>query len=90
MSECQELRMSKCQFIGIDIVEQHIVDAIVAIWRVSKAPDAESIFKFISTNNTSKCRMPDTEDALDEPKHKGKIESKQIGKGLDSFFLVGD
>ena len=34
--------------------------------------------------------MPDTEDALDEPKHKGKIESKQIGKGLDSFFLVGD
>ena len=34
--------------------------------------------------------MPDTEDALDEPKHKGEIESKQIGKGLDSFFLVGD
>ena len=34
--------------------------------------------------------MPDTEDALDEPKHKGKIKSKQIGKGLDSFFLVGD
>ena len=34
--------------------------------------------------------MSDTEDALDEPKHKGKIESKQIGKGLDSFSLVGD
>ena len=29
-------------------------------------------------------------DALDKLKQKGKIENKQIKKGLDLFFLVGD
>ena len=69
----------------MDIVEQYIVDAIVAIRRVSEIPDAESIFKLTSTNNASNFTMSDTEDVLDELKHKGKIEKK-----LDSFFLVGD
>ena len=74
----------------MDIVEQHIVDAIVAIRRVSKRPDTESIFKFISTNHASYFTMFDIEDTLDELKQKGKIENKQTKKGLDSFFLVGD
>ena len=52
----------------MDIVEQNIVNAIVAIRRVSKRPDAESIFKFISMNNTSNVTMSDIEDALDELK----------------------
>ena len=59
----------------MDIAEQHIIDVIVAIRRVSKRLDAESIFKFISTNNASNFTMTDTEDALDELKQKGKIEN---------------
>ena len=74
----------------MDIVEQHILDAIVAIRRASKRPDAESIFKFVSTNNASNFTMSDIVDALDKLKQKGKIENKQTKKGLDSFFLVGD
>ena len=52
----------------MDIAEQHIIDVIVAIRRVSKRLDAESIFKFISTNNASNFTMTDIEDALDELK----------------------
>ena len=74
----------------MDIEEQHIVDAIVAIRRASKRPDAESIFKFISTNNASNFTMSDIVDALDKLKQEGKIEKKQTKKGLDLFFLVGD
>ena len=74
----------------MDIVEQYIVDAIVAIRRASKRRDAESIFKFISTNNVSNFTMSDIAGALDKLKQKGKIENKQTKKGLDSFFLVGD
>ena len=74
----------------MDIVEQYIVSAIVAIWRASKRPDTESIFKFISRSNVSNVTMSDIVDALDNLKQKGKIENKQTKKGLDSFFLVGD
>ena len=59
----------------MDIAEQHIIDVIVAIRRVSKRLDAESIFKFISMNNASNFTMLDIEDALDELKQKGKIEN---------------
>ena len=52
----------------MDIVEQHIVDAIVAIRRASKRPDAESIFKFITTNNASNFTMFDIVDVLDKLK----------------------
>ena len=69
----------------MDIVEQHIVDAIVAIRRVSKRPGAESISKFVSMNNAPNFTMPDTKDSLDELKHKDKIENEQTKNGLDSF-----
>ena len=52
----------------MDIVEQHIVDAILAIRRASKRPDAESIFKFIATNNASNVTMSDIVDVLDKLK----------------------
>ena len=35
----------------MDIAEQHIADAIVESQRVSQRPNADSAFKFISTNN---------------------------------------
>ena len=82
--------MISLNLIRMDIEEQHIVDAIVAIRRASKRPDAESIFKFISTNNASNFTMSDIVDALDKLKQEGKIEKKQTKKGLDLFFLVGD
>ena len=82
--------MISLNLIRMDIEKQHIVDAIVAIRRASKRPDAECIFKFISTNNASNFTISDTVDALDKLKQKGKIENKQTKKGLDSFFLVGD
>ena len=59
----------------MDMVEQHIIDVLVGIRRVSKRLDAESIFKFISMNNASNFTMLDIEDALDELKQKGKIEN---------------
>ena len=74
----------------MDIVEQHIVDTIVAIRRASQRPDAESLFKFISTSNASNFTISDTVDALDKLKKKSKIENKQTKKALDSFFLAGD
>ena len=74
----------------MDIEKQHIIDAIVAIRRASKRPDAECIFKFTSANNASNFTISDTVDALDKLKQKGKIENKQTKKGLDSIFLVGD
>ena len=64
----------------MDIVEQHIVDAIVAIRRASKRPDVESIFKFISMNNASNFTMSDIVEALDKLKQKGKIKNKQTKK----------
>ena len=77
--------VSSLNFIRMDIVEQHIVDAIVAIRRVSKRPGAKSISKFVSTNNAPNFTMPDTEDSLDELKHKDKIENEQTKNGLDLF-----
>ena len=74
----------------MDIVQQHIVDAIVVVWRVSKRLNAESIFKFISTNNTSNFPMSDIEYACNELRHKGKIENRQTKNGWNSCFLVGD
>ena len=74
----------------MDIVEQHIVHAIVAIQRASKRPDAVSILKFISTKNASNFTMSDIVDALDKLKQKGKIENNQTKKGLEPFFLVED
>ena len=82
--------MNSLNLIRMDIVEQHIVDTIVAIRSASQRPDAESLFKFISTNNASNFTMSDTVDALDKLKQKSKIENKQTKKGLDSFFLAGD
>ena len=79
--------MNSLNLVKMDIVEQHIVDAIVAIRRPSKRPDAENIFKFISTNKASNFTMSDIEDALDKLKQKGEIVNKQTKKGLDSFFL---
>ena len=38
-------------YIRMDLIEQHIVDAIVAIRKFSKRPDEESIFKYISISN---------------------------------------
>ena len=61
----------------MDIVEQHIVDAIVVIQRASKRPNAESIFKFISTNNASNFTISDIVDVLDKLKQKGKIETSK-------------
>ena len=82
--------MISLNLIRMDIEEQHIIDAIVAIRRASKRPDEESIFKFISTNNASNFTMSDIVDALDKLKQEGKIEKKQTKKGLDLFFLVGN
>ena len=67
--------MNSLNLIRMDIVKQHIVNAIVTIRRASKRPDAESIFKFISTNNASNFTMIDVVDALDKLKQKGKIEN---------------
>ena len=64
----------------MDIVEQHIVDAIVAIRRASKRPDVESIFKFISMKNGSNFTISDIVEALDKLKQKGKIKNKQTKK----------
>ena len=82
--------MISLNLIRMDIEKQHIIDAIVAIRRASKRPDAECIFKFTSANNASNFTISDTVDALDKLKQKGKIENKQTKKGLDSIFLVGD
>ena len=82
--------VNSLNLIRMGIVQQHIVDAIVAFRRASKRPDAESIFKFISTNNASNFTMPHIVNALDKLKQKGKIQNKQTKKGLDSFFPVGD
>ena len=82
--------MNSVNLIRMDIVEQYIVDTIVAIRRASQRPDAESLFKFISTSNASNFTISDTVDALDKLKQKSKIENKQTKKGLDSFFLAGD
>ena len=67
--------VNSLNLIRMGIVQQHIVDAIVAFRRASKRPDAESIFKFISTNNASNFTMIDVVDALDKLKQKGKIEN---------------
>ena len=79
--------VNSLNLIRMDIKEQHIVDTIVAIRRVSTRPDAESIFKSISRNNASNFAMSDIEDALYELKHKGKIESSKQKKVWTHFFL---
>ena len=43
--------VNRLNLIKIDIAEQHNADAIVESQRVSKRPNADSAFKFISTNN---------------------------------------
>ena len=71
----RHVSVNSLNLIRMDIVKQHIVNAIVTIRRASKRPDAESIFKFISTNNASNFTMTDVVDALDKLKQKGKIEN---------------
>ena len=66
--------------IRIDLIEQHIVDAIVAIRKFSKRPDEESIFKYISISNAR----------IKWIKEQGKLGNKQTRKSLDFLFLVGD
>ena len=45
--------MNSLNLIRMDVVEQHFVNAILAIRRASKRPDVETICKFISTNKAS-------------------------------------
>ena len=54
--------------------------------RANKRPDAESIFKFISTNNASNFTMTDIEDVLDKLKQKSKIVNKQTKKRFELIF----
>ena len=74
----------------MDTLEEHIINAIKDIRSNSKRPDVASIFKHISSKNTSNYTVSDIEKVLDDLKNRDKVEKKPTEKGMDSFVVVSD
>ena len=57
---------------------------------ISKRPDIESIFEYISDKNACNYTKSDIGKVLDDLKSKGGVENKPTKNVMDSFFVVSD
>ena len=72
----------------MDVFEEQVLDAISKIRKRNKRPDAETIFKHISSNSASNICMNDIKETLQELIDISKIEKRKTNHGLDSYFII--
>ena len=71
-------------------LEKDILDSILQIRGKSKRPDAESIFKHLTSNNATNLTMEVVEESIKILTAKSKVINKKTKQGLDSFFIIDD
>ena len=72
----------------MDILEDDILDSISIIREKSKRPDAESIFKHLSSTGATNITMEVVEESIRLLIAKSKVVNRKTKQGLDSFFIV--
>ena len=72
----------------MDILEKDILDSISIIHKKCKRPDAESIFKHLSSIGATNITMKVVEESIRLLIAKSKVRNKKAKQGLDSFFLL--
>ena len=70
------------------ILEKDILDSISIIREKSKRPDAESIFKHLSSTGATNITMEVVEDSVRLLIAKSKNLNRKKKQGLDSFFIA--
>ena len=70
------------------ILEKDILDSISIIREKSKRPDAESIFKHLSSTGATNITMEVVEDSIRLLIAKSKNLNRKKKQGLDSFFIA--
>ena len=75
----------------MDFLEKDsILDSILQIRGKSKRPDAESIFKHLTSNSATNLAMEVVEESIKILTAKSKVINKKTKQGLDSFFIIDD
>ena len=69
-------------------MEKDILDSISIIREKSKRPDAESIFKHLSSAGATNITMEIVEESIKLPIAKSKVVNRKTKQGLDSFFIA--
>ena len=72
----------------MDILEKDILDSISLIREKSKRPNAESIFKHLSSTGATNITMEVVEDSIRLMIAKSKIVNRKTKQGLDSFCIT--
>ena len=72
----------------MDILEKDILDSISIIREKSKRPDAESIFKHLSSTGATNITMEVVEESIGLLITKSKVVKRKTKQGLDSFFIT--
>ena len=70
----------------MNTLEEHIINAIKDIRSNSKRPDVVSIFKYISSKNTSNYTVSDIKKVLDHLKNRDKVENTPTKKRYGLVF----
>ena len=72
----------------MDILEKDILDSISIIRKKCKRPDAESIFKHLSSIGATNITMEIVEESIKLLIAKSKVINRETKQGLDSFFIA--
>ena len=72
----------------MDILEKDILDSISIIREKSKRPDAESIFKHLSSTGATNITMEVVQESIRLLIAKSKVVNRKTKQGLDSFFIA--
>ena len=70
------------------MLEKDILDSISIIREKSKRPDAESIFKHLSSAGATNITMEVVEESIRLLIAKSKVVNRKTKQGLDSFFIT--
>ena len=72
----------------MDILEKDILDSISIIREKSKRPDAESIFKHLSSTGATNITMEVVEESIRLLIAKSKVLNRKTKQRSDSFFIT--
>ena len=72
----------------MDMLKKDILDSISMIHEKSKRPDAESIFKHLSSTGATNITMEVVEESIRLLIAKSKVVNRKTKEGLDSFFIT--
>ena len=72
----------------MDILEKDILGSISIIREKSKRPDAESIFKHLSSTGATNVTIEVVQDSIRLLITKSKIANRKTNQGFDSFFIA--